>query len=126
VTKATKPYVTNRRDIQAYVGDDGATVRELASPHNSPLARHSLAEIRHPPETASKEHYHPNAEEVYYVVEGRGQIRIDGDTHAIGPGDVVVILPGQLHKVWPCGKDDLVLLVTCVPAYALEQVVFAE
>jgi mannose-6-phosphate isomerase-like protein (cupin superfamily) len=126
VTKATKPYVTNQRDIQAYVGDDGAIVRELASPRNSPIVRHSLAEIRHPPGTVSKEHYHPNAEEVYYVVEGWGQIRIDGETNPIGPGDVVVILPGHLHKVWPCSKEDLVLLVTCVPAYALEEVVFAE
>jgi len=116
--------IFNRDGIQPFVGDDGAIVRELASPANSGLTRHSLAEIRHPPGTASQEHYHTEAEEVYFVTEGRGGIRIDGETRNIGPGDVVVILPGQRHTVWQEGEGDLVLLVTCVPAYSVEEVFF--
>ena len=118
--------VTNRKQIDSLVGDDGAVVRELASPHNSPLTRHSLAEIRHPPGTASLEHYHTEAEEVYYVLEGRGGVRIDGEMCDIGPGDVVVIIPGQRHSVWQEGDGDLVMLVTCVPAYSVEEVAFVE
>ena len=116
--------VFNRDDIQPFVGDDGAIVRELASPANSDVTRHSLAEIRHPPGTASLEHYHTEAEEVYHVLEGQGGVRVDGETRSIGPGDVVVILPGQRHTVWQEGEGDLVLLVTCVPAYSVEDVVF--
>ena len=112
--------------IAPYVADDGAIVRELASPRNSSLTRHSLAEIRHPPGTASQEHYHTVAEEVYYVAEGQGGIRVDGQTRTIGPGDVIVIVPGQRHKVWQEGAKDLVLLVTCVPAYSVDEVVFTE
>jgi hypothetical protein len=48
----------NRDEIEPFVGGDGAIVRELASPANSGLTRHSLAEIRHPPGTASQEHFH--------------------------------------------------------------------
>jgi mannose-6-phosphate isomerase-like protein (cupin superfamily) len=119
-------HVVHRDSIEPLVGDDGAIVRELASPHNSSVTRHSLAEIRHPPGTASQEHYHTEAEEVYFVLEGRGGVRVDGETQEIGPGDVVVIVPGQRHKVWPEGTDDLVLLVTCVPAYSVEEVVFVK
>ena len=115
-----------RDDVQPFIGDDKSIIRELASPGNSGLAQHSVAEIRHPPGTASLEHYHTEAEEVYFVLEGRGGIRVDGETHTIGPGDVVVITPGERHKVWQEGKGDLVLLVTCVPAYSVEQVVFTE
>ena len=118
--------VTNRKKIDTFVGDDLAVVRELASPHNSPLTRHSLAEIRHPQGTASLEHYHTKAEEVYYVWEGRGGVRIDGEMCDIGPGDVVVIVPGQWHSVWQEGDGDLVMLVTCVPAYSVEEVAFDE
>jgi len=39
---------------------------------------------------------------------------------------VVVITPGERHKVWQEGEGDLVLLVTCVPAYSVEEVVFTE
>jgi len=116
----------NRDNVQPFVGDDGAIVRELASPANSGVTRHSLAEIRHPPGTASQEHYHTEAEEVYYVLQGQGGIRVDGETRTIGPGDVVVITPGQRHTVWQEGEGDLVLLVSCVPAYSVEEVVFTE
>jgi mannose-6-phosphate isomerase-like protein (cupin superfamily) len=118
--------MTNREQIEPSVGDDGSIIRELASPHNSALTRHSLAEIRHPRGTASQEHYHTEAEEAYYVLEGRGGVRADGETRAIGPGDVVVIVPGQRHKVWQEGEGDLVLLVSCVPAYLVDEVVFTE
>ena len=114
----------NRDAVEPFVGDDGAIVRELVSPGNSGLTRHSLAEIRHPPGTASQEHYHTDAEEVYYVIEGQGAVRVDGETRTISPGDVVVIVPGERHTVWQEGEGDLVLLVTCVPAYSVEEVVF--
>lgn len=115
-----------RDDVQPFVGDDESIIRELASPGNSGLTRHSVAEIRHPPGTASLEHYHMEAEEVYFVLSGRGGIRVDGETRSIGPGDVVVIVPGQRHKVWQEGEVELVLLVTCVPAYTVDEVVFTE
>ena len=119
-------HLVARDNTRPFVGDDGAIVRELASPRNSSLTRHSLAEIRHPPGTCSQEHYHTEAEEVYYVLEGQGAVRVDGETRLIGPGDVVVIVPGQRHKVWQEGEEDLVLLVTCVPAYSVDEVVFTE
>jgi mannose-6-phosphate isomerase-like protein (cupin superfamily) len=119
-------HVIARDNVKPFVGEDGAIVRELASPHNSPLSHHSLAEIRHPPGTASQEHYHTEAEEVYHVLEGQGGIRVEGEARTIVPGDVVVIVPGQRHKVWQEGEEDLVLLVTCVPAYSVDEVVFTE
>lgn len=119
-------HIVVRDEVQPFTGDDGAIIRELASPCNSSLSRHSLAEIRHPPGTASQEHYHTEAEEVYFVLEGQGGIRVDGETRSLGPGDVVVIVPGQRHKVWQEGEGDLVLLVTCVPAYSVEEVMFTK
>ena len=119
-------YLITRDDVQPFDGDDGSIIRELASPRNSALSRHSLAEIRHPPGPSSQAHHHTEAEEVYYVLKGRGSVRVDGETRTIGPGDIVVIVPGQRHKVWQRGEGDLVLLVTCVPAYSEEEVVFTE
>ena len=113
--------MTKRDCVQPFTGEDGGVVRELAR-----LARHTLAEIRHPPGTASREHYHTQAEEVYYVLEGQGEIRIDGETQAIGSGDVVEIVAGQRHKLWQRGESDLVLVVTCVPPYDVQEVVFTE
>ena len=57
-----------RDDVHRFVGDDASIIRELASPTNSSVTRHNLAEIRHPPGTASLAHYHTEAEEVYYGI----------------------------------------------------------
>jgi mannose-6-phosphate isomerase-like protein (cupin superfamily) len=38
----------------------------------------------------------------------------------------VVIIPRQRHKVCQEGDGDLVMLVTCVPAYSGEEVAFDE
>jgi mannose-6-phosphate isomerase-like protein (cupin superfamily) len=119
-------HVIHRSMVQPILAADGSLVRELAAPGNAPLAGHSLAEIRHPVGTASREHWHRVAEEVYYVLEGEGVVRVDGQVRTIGPGDVVVISPGQRHKVAQQGDRDLVLLVTCVPAYSPAEVVFLE
>ena len=113
-------HLITRKDVQPYFGDDESIIRELASPTNSSVSRHSVAEIRHPPGTASLEHFHTEAEEVYFVLSGQGGLRVNGETHSIGPGDVVVITPGERHNVWQEGEGDLVLLVTCVPAYSVE------
>ena len=114
-------HLTNRSSIEPFTGEDGAIIRELAR-----LPGHTLAEICHPSGTASREHYHTQAEEVYCVLDGHGEVRVDGETQAIGPGDVIGIVPGQRHKLWQRGEGDLVLLVTCVPAYNLQEVVFTE
>jgi mannose-6-phosphate isomerase-like protein (cupin superfamily) len=118
--------VIRRQDVEPFRADDGAFVRELASPANTALTRHSVAEIRHPAGTASHDHYHVEAEEVYIVLEGCGEIRIDGTTTPLCPGDIVAIPPGQAHKVWQRGEGDLVLLVTCSPAWSADGAVCVE
>ena len=46
----------------------------------------------------AKPHYHKRAIELYYVLEGEGTIRLDGQEHAIRKGSVVQIPPGVLHS----------------------------
>lgn len=111
-------------DIAGFVGPDGAHIRELAG-RTTGIESHSLAFITHPAGTASADHHHTVADEVYYVESGRGRITLDGETLAIGPGDIITIRPGQRHKVYGDGPD-LVLIVTCAPAYRVDEVVWDE
>ena len=55
-----------------------------------------------------------------------GRVRVDGVTRSVGPGDAVIIRPGQRHKVWNDGAGDLVLIVSCAPAYEVGEVVWDE
>src|SRR4029077_14057144 len=42
-------------------------------------------------------HVHAGAEEVFYVLEGTGEARIEGATHQVGPGQAVFIPDGAEH-----------------------------
>jgi mannose-6-phosphate isomerase-like protein (cupin superfamily) len=45
----------------------------------------------------SKLHYHKRATELYYVVQGGGEILLDGVPHQIRQGSLVHIPPGVVH-----------------------------
>lgn len=66
-------------------------------------------------------HYHPNAEEVVYVVSGRGT-QIVGDTaHNVGPGDVCFIPRNAPHRITGTSEDALVILWAFGGAASMEQ-----
>lgn len=43
-------------------------------------------------------HYHKKMTEVYYVVEGSGQMELDGELRDVEPGTAILIPPGVVHR----------------------------
>lgn len=43
-------------------------------------------------------HYHKRLTEIYYVLEGEGHMELDGERHAVRPGDAVLIKPLCRHR----------------------------
>jgi len=43
-------------------------------------------------------HYHEEITEVYYVLEGKGQIELDDEIHEVRPGTVILIPPKVVHR----------------------------
>jgi mannose-6-phosphate isomerase-like protein (cupin superfamily) len=50
---------------------------------------------------------HPDVEEVYYILEGKGEILVGEETRLVGPGQLVYIPPQQLHTIRPAGDARL-------------------
>ena len=46
----------------------------------------------------SKAHYHKVATELYYVVEGEGELILDGEVHPVSKGSFAHIPPGVVHS----------------------------
>lgn len=68
---------------------DGSTIREL---HHTELQ--SLAEASLPAGHATERHYHRRSEEIYFVLEGEGELEVDGERRTLSPGDAALIPPG--------------------------------
>jgi len=56
-------------------------------------------------------HRHPKLGEVYYVLSGDGEVKVDNETSAIHKGDGVPISPGQAHSFTNNGTQDLELMI---------------
>lgn len=58
------------------------------------------------------EHAHEEDEEIYYVLEGRGTMTLDGERFEIGPGDLAVTPAGHSHGLVN-GQAPMRLIVAC-------------
>jgi len=118
--------IKNLEDLSPFVTKDGSEIRELLAHRNSCIRNQSLAEARLPVGGATQEHYHPRAEEIYYLTHGIGKLRIEGETRDVRAGDAIAIPPGKKHKLWNTGSETLRLLCCCAPGYEHSDTVITE
>lgn len=118
--------IKNLADAPAFTTKDGSEIRELLAHRNSAICNQSLAEARLPAGASTQEHYHPKAEEIYYITHGTGRMRVEDELREVKPGDAIAIPPGKKHKLWNTGTETLRLLCCCAPAYEHEDTVITE
>jgi mannose-6-phosphate isomerase-like protein (cupin superfamily) len=113
-------------EVPAFTTKDGSEIRELLAYRNSAIRNQSLAEARLVPGASTREHYHPRAEEIYFITHGTGRMRIEGEVREVSAGDAIAIPPGKKHKLWNLGQDVLRLLCCCAPGYEDADTVMTE
>ncbi len=96
------------------------------APANSRVTRQSLAEAELLPGRSTQAHFHPNTEEIYYILQGVGEIAIEGEVRSVVPCDAVAIPPGSRHQIRNSGNGILVFLCCCVPAYTHSDTVMCD
>jgi len=118
--------IKNLNEVAPFITKDGSEIRELLAHRNSAIRNQSLAEARLPAGASTQEHFHPRAEEIYYLTHGTGRMRIEGETREVKAGDAIAIPPGQRHKLWNTGDETLRLLCCCAPAYEHDDTIITE
>ena len=68
----------------------------------------------------AKEHFHRRGTELYYVLEGQGNVRLDGVDHPVRQGSIVHIPPGVVHGA----QGRMRVLVIGVPDIADDDLFF--
>ena len=71
----------------------GQTRRAFVSPDN-PVATIHMVDI----DRDARTHYHKRLTEIYLVVEGTGQIELDGECYPVKPMTAILIKPGCRHR----------------------------
>lgn len=118
--------VQNINRVPAFTTKDGSEIRELLAHRNSCIRNQTLAEARLPAGASTTPHHHVKTEEIYYIFEGRGLMRVGDESREVGPGDAVAISPGAAHQITNTGGGVLKFLCCCAPGYEHDDTVLAE
>ena len=109
--------VINHSDTIPFTTVDGSTIRELLAHRNSGIRNQSLAEARLPPGNSTIPHHHKKTEEIYYILQGRGEMILANEKQDVVPGDAIAIPPGVPHQIINHTSELLIFLCCCAPAY---------
>ena len=107
-------------DFKEFSGGDCFSV--LIGRHDQHFAsdKYTVAIVKLPIGGRSEEHFHHVAEESYFVVSGRGEVVIDGETAEVIKNSLVFARPNQKHYFKNLGNEELVYLVITAPKWTPE------
>ena len=114
--------LSSRDTVEPFETKDGSTIRELLGMQHG-TANQSLAEATLEPGQATQRHYHARSEELYVLLEGGGEMEIDGARHRVGPGEAILIPPGARHQI-TAAEALLRFLCCCAPPYSHDDTYF--
>jgi mannose-6-phosphate isomerase-like protein (cupin superfamily) len=118
--------VQNIERVSAFTTKDGSEIRELLAHRNSCIQNQTLAEARLPVGRSTTPHHHVATEEIYYILEGHGLMRLEQETQPVGPGDAIAIPAGSVHQITNSGSEILKFLCCCAPGYEHDDTVLEE
>ena len=111
MNKVTAPRYTIRQESAAPTVPCpcGQSTRILTAQDQGPCSLH-VTEI-----LDSVRHYHKLTDEIYYILEGTGQIELDGDQHEVIPGTTIHIPAGCRHRL--TSERGVRTIVVAIPAF---------
>jgi mannose-6-phosphate isomerase-like protein (cupin superfamily) len=112
--------VVNRNQAAIIKTPHGSEIRPLIDRTTSDIERCSLAEEVLPVGARVGRHHHLETEEVYYILQGTGQMTVGDETRAVETGDAIFIPRGHTHTLENTGQAPMLILLVCGPAYSLE------
>ena len=105
------PFVTNRDELPDETFALG-TLKWLCNDELLPGATQTVGICHILPGQRNPVHYHPNCEEVLYMLAGTGQHSFDDALLDLRPGSSIRIPAGVKHNLSNTGSETIVCLIT--------------
>jgi mannose-6-phosphate isomerase-like protein (cupin superfamily) len=116
--------VRSLETAEPFTTADGSTIRELLGLPTASVRNQSLAEATLEPGQKTQRHYHREAEEIYFLLEGSGEMEVEDERAHVSAGDAVLIPPGAWHQIRADTDVSLRFLCCCSPPYRHEDTYF--
>ena len=113
-------------EINFIDGDEGTKIKQYFHPHNTLNGiNYSLAQFTLEPGKKSKLHKIKSSE-IYYVLEGSGNLTIEDEIHALQKDDSAYVPPNSKQFIENSGDNSLKFLCIVEPAWKAEDETLLE
>ena len=121
--------LTRKEEIQKpFLSPTGERVYEMlgAPEHIGAAKYHSFSHVVIPSGCSSRPHYHPVAEETYYILSGEGRMLVDDRELKLLPGDALLIHTLEKHQIFNDSDTDLEFIAVCAPPWTPDNSVYLD
>jgi len=116
-SKKEKTFVVRGKDIKS-VKTSWGSLQWLVSGLTGSSFSMTFGRVIIYPRKANPHHFHPNCEEILYVISGEIEHSLpEGGVTRLVPGDCIVMQKGMKHKARNVGDDDAVVVVAFNSAF---------
>ena len=113
-------------EIESIQGNEGTKVKQYFHPHNTLNGiGYSIAQFTLESGKRSKMHK-IRSSEIYYILEGKGKIKIDGDIYNLEKDDSVYVPPNSTQFIENSGPTNLRFLCIVEPAWKADDEILLE
>jgi mannose-6-phosphate isomerase-like protein (cupin superfamily) len=77
----------------------------LGDPRSGPATRLAITWVEAPLGSEQETHDHPDSEQVYVIIAGRGRMTIDGSGYDVESGTAILVEPGESHSIRGLSED---------------------
>jgi mannose-6-phosphate isomerase-like protein (cupin superfamily) len=75
--------------------------------------------VEAPPGSEQARHEHPESEQAYVIVAGRGLMTVDDRSFEVAPGTLVLIEPGEQHSIRGLSATPLTYISATTPPFEI-------
>ena len=114
-------FIKSIQEGEYFQAFDNTTLCELIHPARDCIVLpYSIVHVVLKPGMTSLPHLLKESSEVYYILEGQGEMHIDDESAAVAQGQAVYIPPGSKQYIQNTGTDDLKFLGIVYPMWRKE------
>jgi mannose-6-phosphate isomerase-like protein (cupin superfamily) len=113
-------FIKDLKKCKKIIAGDNTILSELLNPLKEDISiRYSLAHARLKPGQKSLAH-RLKSSEVYYIIEGQGEMYIDSEKEDVFAGQAIYIPQNSVQKIKNTGNTDLTFICIVDPAWKSE------
>ena len=118
--------IKDQNHCQEIVAGDKTLLKELLSPYQDDIKMDcSIALARLEPGKSSVPHQLHSAE-VYYIIQGTGDMHINGESNLVSQGHIIYIPPKATQSIQNTGSIDLTFVCIVDPAWRQEEEIIVQ